>query len=224
MSSLQSENSQSLSIAQNSQILQTPQAQQAPQAPQEILPLTLEQLQPFPLPKQLNSLPNPQFTTFTSDPELIKGYIHSLESYRSTISTLVTTLTNVSTSVLQEDIRDNLIPQYEALIDKITNQVQQLTEIHKEYLSMETIQYQLLSTNFNSNVLMRKFQKMIEESNNECKEIVQKYHKVSRQDAKENSADSLTKLIHEFRESRKSYHLRKEKMNRWQEERVSGFI
>ena len=34
----------------------------------------------------------------------------------------------------------------------------------------------------------------------------------------------FTKSLKEFRATRKDYHLLKEKLNRWNEERVSGFI
>ncbi|CAK9437948.1 uncharacterized protein LODBEIA_P23260 [Lodderomyces beijingensis] len=199
--------------------MSTPTPPQAYQIPQLIPPLTLETLAPFPLPPKLNSLPSTQFTQFTTNPELISSYIHTLQAYRRQISTLTSSLSTL-THVLQSEVRDSLILKYEQLISKIQDQLGQLQQLFQEFVNLETIQYQLLSANFNSDLLKLKYRKMVERLNDVSIEIASG----ATRGGAGGGDDEVGRMLERFRDSRKVYHLQREKLNRWEEERVSGFI
>ena len=91
--------------------------------------------------------------------------------------------------------------------------------IYQEFLNLETYQYQLLSNNFNQDILKLKFKKLLEKTNQDSLNIVKNYHEKG-----ESTDDDFNNMIENFKESRKLYHSRKEKLYRWEEERVSGFV
>lgn len=80
----------------------------------------------------------------------------------------------------------------------------------------------LSSSNFNQDNLKAKFKKLIEENNQESLDIVKNFN--DRSHGSEISDESFGTMIENFKNSRKLYHFRKEKLNRWEEERVSGFL
>ncbi|KAI3405657.2 hypothetical protein KGF56_001675 [Candida oxycetoniae] len=188
------------------------------QLPQLIDLLKLETLEPFPLPNKLSSLPNSQFSEFTENRQLITGYISQLNNYKTKLDEIKTTLAEISQAILKTQIRDYLIPRYQELILHITEQISKLTQLYNEFLNLETIQYQLLSSTFNLDTLKLKFKKMIEKNDSESIDIARGFDGGGSDDA------NMVKMLSEFRKSRKLYHFRKEKLNRWQEERVGGFM
>ncbi|EGW31565.1 uncharacterized protein SPAPADRAFT_62174 [Spathaspora passalidarum NRRL Y-27907] len=172
-------------------------------------PLQDSELNAFPLPKNLELLPNSNIKEFVENKELIQGYIKQLEAYKHHQSKLLKKLSTVD-ELLSKDITQ-LIEQYQQLIVKITQQIQSISTIYQEFVNLETIQYQLLSSNFNSENLKHKFAKLTEDES-----------KFDFGDSKENG--EFSDFIERFRANRRVYHYRKEKLNRWNEERVGGFL
>lgn len=183
--------------------------------PQTVPPLAIEELKPFPLPKQLDSLPKKSFEEFVSNKKLIKGYMHQLETYKLRLDELQERASLVS-SLLQEEINDTLIPQYQEVSNNILQRIKTLTQLHNEFLNLETVQYQSMSSTFNEELLKHKFKKLIERNDEESREIVKNL------DSNELTDNQLADTLERFKQSRKTYHFRKEKLNRWEEQRVSG--
>mmetsp|Transcript_6479 Transcript_6479/g.8128 ORF Transcript_6479/g.8128 Transcript_6479/m.8128 type:complete len:186 (+) Transcript_6479:38-595(+) len=184
---------------------------------EQIQPLTLKTLEPFPLPKYLDSLPISIIERFTQLHNLVLGYIKQLPAYQELNETVLKAL-NWQITKLNEI--SGLLKTYNATGTQIKEQIAKLNSLYSEFINLETYQYQLLSSNFNQEFLKNKFHKVIINNDQESKKLVKEF--------KENNTEDfeslLNNLIKDFRSSRKSYHLRKEKLNRWNEERVSGFI
>ncbi|KAM9921715.1 hypothetical protein OXX59_006327 [Metschnikowia pulcherrima] len=179
---------------------------------EHLQPLSIEQLRPFPLEKSLQSLPQKFQDEFASSYELVKGYTRNLEAYRAleeqarqAINDTLATINSISV-VLEE---------YERNSDTIVKQVEKLDALYKEFLTLETLQYQLLSSNYDQSFLKIKYAKLVAESDRQSDEIVDGYR---------NSGGDMSSFLLRFKDSRKAYHGRKEKLNRWEEDRVSGFI
>lgn len=184
---------------------------------EQIEPLTLKTLEPFPLPKYLDSLPVSIIEQFTQLHSLVLGYIKQLPAYDKSNETILETL-NWQITKLNEISR--ILKTYNATGTVIKEKIAKLNSLYSEFINLETYQYQLLSSNFNQEFLKNKFHKVIVENDQESKELVKKFKGSSSNDFE----NLLNNLIKDFRSSRKTYHLRKEKLNRWNEERVSGFI
>lgn len=184
---------------------------------EQIQPLTINQLDPFPLPKYLDSLPVPIIHEFVEQHELVQGFIKQLPEYQKFNNSIIEVL-NWQISKLNE-ISD-ILKVYDDTGKHIQEQVAELKAVYNEFINLETFQYQLLSSNFNQEFLKRKYNKIIQENDKQSKETVKQFNPKG----SENFDDEFNDLIKEFRSSRKSYHMRKEKLNRWNEERVSGFI
>lgn len=170
--------------------------------------LSLPQLNPFPLPKQLEALPPQLLEAFTQLYELVRGYVQQLPSYeekkREIVNTVGTLIDHIN-SITQS------LESYSATRTVIEGQIHQLQKLYQEFVNLETIQYQLLSSNFNQDLLRRKFHKLVDASHTESLRLCQ-------------PSDNIEQSLRKFKEARVTYHLRKEKLNRWDEERVSGFM
>lgn len=178
--------------------------------------VTAEELKPFPLPQYLLVLPEIVLTEFSRLYDLVQGYIKSLPQFKQHFRVNVINELNVQVSQLNQCI--DLLIQYNEISEKIKTRVDEVNGIYGEWINLETIQYQLLSSNFNQEVLKKRFEKLIAES--EVKLVAEiKTFKNSGQ-----SEADFNEFVENFRRERKVYHLRKEKFNRWNEERVTGFI
>lgn len=184
---------------------------------EQIQPLTLKTLEAFPLPKYLDSLPVSIIEQFIQLHSLILGYIKQLPAYQKWNETIIETL-NWQITNLNEI--SSILKTYNGTGTLIKEKMAKLNSLYSEFINLETYQYQLLSSNFNQEFLKNKFHKVIVENDQESKKLVKEF-KGSSSDDFENLFNNLIK---DFRSSRKTYHLRKEKLNRWNEERVSGFI
>ncbi|EMG46218.1 hypothetical protein SBY92_000949 [Candida maltosa Xu316] len=193
--------------------------QTQPKIPNPIKPITFEELQAFPLPKHLEALPTANFQQFTENKELLQSYIKQLDTYQSKQQEIVNQLNQLD-DFLENVVCKKLMNEYEELIEKINQQIKSINIIYQEFINLETYQYQLLSSNYNQDNLKLKFKKLIEENNQESLNIVKKFH----EKAGENSDENFSTMIENFKNSRKLYHYRKEKLYRWEEERVSGFL
>ncbi|KAK6465392.1 hypothetical protein DFJ63DRAFT_310488 [Scheffersomyces coipomensis] len=189
-----------------------------------IEPFKIDQLQPFPLPKSLEGLPNANFEQFINNEELIKGYIKDLETYKTHQDTIVDRLSQLQ-GVIKQEILDQLLTQYINQIQIIKNQLKSIHQIYQDFLNLETYQYQLLSSNFNQDYLIKnKFTKLIESNKEDSMQIIKKFGSKNTGDDSNIDEGEFNELIGKFKQSRQLYHLRKEKLNRFNEERVSGFI
>ncbi|KAK6459281.1 uncharacterized protein RJT20DRAFT_132421 [Scheffersomyces xylosifermentans] len=188
----------------------------------QIEPLTFNELRAFPLPKYLESLPNVNLQEFLGDENLIRGYVKELQTYKDHQAKILAQLKQ-SEAVLEDKILNDLIKKYAQIVEKITQQMNRITSLYQEFRNLEMYQYQLLSSNFNRDFLIKnKFGHLIEKNNQESIQLVKDFHsKVADESELE---PRLNELITNFRKSRQQYHLRKEKLNRWNEERVSGSV
>lgn len=176
--------------------------------------LTINELQPIPLPKAIESLPSKNVQEFLNNNELLGGYIKTLKGYQEKRAQIVSKLQLIG--AVHETICQ-LIKDYVALSQKMVDQIKAIQQMYQEFTNLEVIQYQLLSSNFNQDFLIKnKFSKLIDANHEQSVDIVRKM--------KQTSETEFNNSLAQFRASRKTYHLRKEKLNRWNEERVSGFI
>lgn len=189
--------------------------------PQPVKQLTFDELKAFPLPKAVETLPTSYLQDFSDNKQLLQGYIRQLEAYSTKQQEVVRTLQQAD-DILENVVYSQLIKDYEKVIDKINQQIKSINIIYQEFINLETYQYQLLSSNFNQDNLKAKFKKLIEENNQESLDIVKNFN--DRSHGSEISDESFGTMIENFKNSRKLYHFRKEKLNRWEEERVSGFL
>lgn len=162
---------------------------------------------------QIASLPVEIQKEILKDESLIKGIIGGTEECKE------------MEGKLQGDIEENikqlkqvkeLMKKYEGIDEKIKKKVQKIDELHKEFMSHETIQYQYLSNNFNGEFLKTKLMKAIKWDIEEAKMTIKQ--------VKNGDNQEFGDLLEKFKNQRKSVHLKQEKMNRWNEERVSGFL
>ncbi|CAX42857.1 conserved hypothetical protein [Candida dubliniensis CD36] len=186
--------------------------------PEPIKFVSIEDLNAFPLPKTLESLPPSVFQQFLDSKDLLQGYLKQLKAYQEKQQEIIDQLDDLD-NILGNVIHKQLIKDYTALVDKINQQIKSINIIYQEFLNLETYQYQLLSNNFNQDILKLKFKKLLEKTNQESLNIVKDYHETA-----ESTEDDLNNMFENFKESRKLYHSRKEKLYRWEEERVSGFV
>lgn len=179
-----------------------------------IPPLTIGKLRPFPLPKELVNLPSTVIEQLSSLYELTQGFVLSLETYHNHEKEVFRAIDdNVNT--LNRII--DLLHEYCARADQIAEHVEQMETLYREFLSLETQQYQLLSGNFNTDLLKVRFEKLVQE-------LDQKSLVVARSFQLELSLAGLLRFLQEFKDTRKGYHMRKEKLNRWEEERIGGLF
>lgn len=177
-------------------------------------PLNIELLKAFPLPRTLEALPPHILQDFAKQYELVKGYVKLLPSYQQ-LETDLRTVVQAQVDTLNEVI--GLLDEYRKNSNAISDNLKKMEQLYQEFLNYETYQYQLMSSNFNQNFLKLKFSKLASASNQESVDVVRSY----RNDPEEKS---LAAFLQQFRQSRKQYHLLKEKLNRWDEERISGLI
>lgn len=175
--------------------------------------LTLRQLEPFPLPKNLAVLPALFLEEFSLLYELVKGYVKSLTTYTQFEAELTSAL-DKSIEMLNKIIAT--LAEYQQVGPAMADQVKKIEKLYEEFTNLETYQYQLLSSNYNQNLLRSKYSKLAAASDDEATQIIKNY--------RGNSEEDLQTFLLRFKDSRKAYHLRREKLSRWEEERVSGFI
>ena len=175
-------------------------------------PLSLADLTPLKVPHQLEILPYTIKTQFLQLHELVSGYIKTLDGYkqhqaqlRDVVNKLIEQLNEITT----------MINEYEDTAKTIEEQLAKIKELHQEFINLETYHYQLLAANFNQTFLKTKFKKRVESLDQEGYKIVQNVGK---------DHNDLETTLEQFRALRKKYHLRREKLHRRDEDRVTGFI
>lgn len=157
--------------------------------------------------EDIQLLPAANLQKLIDDPRLISGYIKQSQQFIQYVESIAATLDEDSSKLLQVQ---TLIDKYQAISQTITRQLTQILQIYQEFINLQAIQYKLLLI-FNQDYLMKKFERQLEDR-------AQKSHESIDYD------DAELTYIARFRQERKQYHLQKEKLNRWKEERVTGFI
>ncbi|CAH2351567.1 hypothetical protein CLIB1423_04S00958 [[Candida] railenensis] len=176
---------------------------------------SVEELKPFPLPKQLSTLPEHVLREFSQSYELVNGYVQSLPQFKGYQEVVVQELNQ---QIHKINVCCELLNEYSEVAERIKNQTQSLNSSYGEWTNLETIQYQLLSANFNQESLKKKFEKHLNETNQQSYDEIKKFKNSSQ------SESDFADFVENFRKQRKTYHSKKEKMNRWNEERVTGFV
>lgn len=182
-----------------------------------IEPLTLALLKPFPLPKYVESLPNPVLQEFADLYALVAGYVKTLPQYKEFKDSQIQQL-NTQLLLLNEIIV--MLEEYNVTSEKIKEQLNKIKSLFQEFSDLETYQYQFLSSNFNPENLKAKFTKLMELNEVNSLSVAHRIRELP-QDAFEEEFESH---INAFKNHRKEYHLQREKLNRWNEERVAGFF
>lgn len=175
-------------------------------------PLSVETLVPLKVPRQLDILPHSIKEQFLRLQDLVTGYIQSLDAYKEYHAQLAGAINQLIQKL--NEVTD-MINEYNETAGAIDGQLAKIRELHQEFINLETYHYQLLAANYNQTFLKNKFKKLVEQLDQESREI-------SREASKD--PQDLESLLAKFRALRETYHLRREKLNRWDEERVTGFI
>lgn len=166
----------------------------------------------IPISYDLRNLPDEYQVNFCKDHSLLFGYVASVRIYEDFREELLNLL-----GALEPKIKHLLvmIREYLNTSTRIHSQIILLDQTFKEFITLETYQFQLLASNFNQKVLRHKFRSNTE---TEATSIT-----VSGCE-NDSSMPTLLDSLHRFKASRKSHHLRQEKLHRWTDERVSGFV
>lgn len=173
--------------------------------------LPMLELNPLPVPKQLESLPRKFADEFLSSYEIIQGFVKSTSSY-ATAQQEALQLIDATIAVINSIIE--LLAQYEENTELIKGNAKRIDSLYKRFLDLETVQYQLLSANYDQNFLRLKLEKAANKIGVDSRSIAQE----------RKSDDDLQTFLTRFKSTRKQYHSRREKLNRWNEERISGFF
>lgn len=186
-------------------------------------PLSTELLEALPLPRQLDILPPKLLEEFASLPDLLRGYIKSLPAYQETqktVSEIRTDQQKAFDSIL------HILDEYERTGNSIRQKLTELEALYPQFLSLQTTQYQLLAANFSREHLQRKYSALMRQTDAESRSLA---HDLSL--AGSVPMDSLTlddgllaARMAQFTAKRSVYHKRREKLLRWNEDRVAGFI
>lgn len=175
--------------------------------------VTIDTLKPFPLPKLLENLPPQLLADFSLLYELVRGFTLQLPQYTEADAKVIKAISQ-QVGLINEII--TLLQKYGSESSRISLLLKTIDKLYREFLNLETYQFQLLTSNFNQNFLRLKFTKLVGEADRQAVEYVRNHKNTNEVD--------ITTLLHNFKEQRKQYHVGKEKLNRWEEDRVSGFI
>lgn len=162
------------------------------------------------LPQELSVLPDSVVTKLYEDVALLTSFIKDQPDYKQFNDTIIEKM-NYQISKLNEILA--IFQKYQGISKEIEDKVNKLNLLHHEFLDLETIQYKLLSSNFNQDYQKLKFQKLIDQSHNNSLKLIENIN-----------YKEFDSFLKSFKSSRKVYHLRMEKMNRWNEERITGFV
>lgn len=171
------------------------------------------------LPRDLLVLPNEFVDQLTKQHQLLAGYIRLTHEYQSHNEEITKTL-NEQILKLNEIIA--IFDKYQNTSDEINELIPKIHDTFNQFQNLELIQYQLLSTNFNHDLLKTKFQKLIAQSDLQTKQII--HESTGKLGNLTDNYDQFNEFMRLFKQNRKIYHLRQEKLNRWNEERVTGLL
>lgn len=160
-------------------------------------------LEPFPLPRALASLPPSHLAEFARLYELVKGYVASLPKTQEHNEAVLATISREVSKI--EDIRQ-MLRKHSDVSERITLQLAQLDRLVTQFGVLETQQYQLLSQ-FSSATQRQRLAKV-----------------VARDKCPAYNGEEVGQFLEQFRQRRKAFHVRNHKLQRWLEERVSGFV
>lgn len=164
-------------------------------------------------------LPDAQVAELLDDTDTLMGLVQSGAHYVDAVNTIDESLAN---STHNYEAARKLIDEYHTVTAQIKQQVGMIESQHRDFLALQMAQHQLLLTFSPEFALKAKFKKLVEQSDTESQDIATRCEGLSADGVDDDPELALT--LAKFRESRKQYHLRQEKLNRWNEERVSGLV
>lgn len=166
-----------------------------------------------PLSLDIRNLPDEYQEYLLNNNDLLVGYIATLHRYNEVENSLLASLENLTQRIQQIIL---MIYDYKSVTDRIQTQVHLLDNAFKEFLSLETYQYQLLASNYNHGRLKQKLKSNIEDYKTRL--ATPSVEPVN------DAANGISHALNNFKNNRKLHHLTQEKLYRWMEERVSGFV
>lgn len=184
----------------------------------QVVPLSATDLGDL-LTPNVSDLPDAQVAELSKDDLILRGLAQSGAHYVAAVNMIDESLVN---SIQDYEASRKLIDEYRIITTKIKEQVGQIEAQHRDFLALQVAQHQLLLTFSPEFALKAKFKKFVEQSDVESQEVASRCKTSSADGTDDDSILVLT--LSEFRHSRKRFHLRQEKLNRWNEERVSGLV
>lgn len=172
----------------------------------------VDDLKPLTVPSQLHILPQSIKQQFLELHELLTGYIKSLDGYQVHHARLKEVITK---SIEQLNEISDMIDEYDGISKDIDDLLAKIKKLHEEFINLETYHYQLLAANYSPTFLKSKYKKLVANLDLDSKDKLQNVLL---------NPNDFEDALEQFRALRKLYHLRREKLNRWEEERVTGFI
>lgn len=166
-----------------------------------------------PISLDIKNLPDEYQEYLFRNDDLLVGYILSLHRYSELENSLLESLEHLTQMIQQIQV---MFHDYRSVTDRIQDQVHLLDNAFKEFLSLETYQYQLLASNYHQGSLKQRLKSNIEEYKTRSAGISMEFVN--------DSANSISHVLNNFKNNRKVHHLTQEKLYRWMEERVSGFV
>ncbi|PVH22592.1 hypothetical protein CXQ85_005164 [Candidozyma haemuli] len=165
------------------------------------------------IPQEIKSLPEEYQSRIISSQNLLKGYVTSFSEYQEVEKVVACDLEGLI-STLNDII--GMISSYKIVFQDIKRRLLLMNDLYKEFISLETYQYQLLSSSFHQSYLRLKFKESLDELQASTMSTCRQGASIP--------TNKVNSFLDEFTTSRRKYHLKQEKYNRWTEERVSGFV
>lgn len=161
--------------------------------------------------KQITNLTPEYKRYFLGLYDLIRGYALLSSDYRKLEEQLISLLDSFCETLMGTI---HLLTDYNYYSTEIRNNINVLEKLYKNFIELQTHQFQLLSSNFNQSFLRLRIKKLIDQDD----EATLDWYRTQKK------KEPVTGILEEFKAMRKTHHLRLEKLYRWQEERVSGPI
>lgn len=157
----------------------------------------MKSLQDVDLTQELVSLPLDNLRQFGKDHEKVKGFVQSSQEARDHRAQLCR---EVNTQVEMLSKVMSLLEDYKKVSGTIQYKLKQLDGLQKEFLDLETTEYQLLAANFNSNAIESKLGLYIDQLDQRSQRLAQDLSTAS-------DEITLHSTLKAFQEARREYHL-----------------
>ncbi|KAM3122456.1 hypothetical protein ACQ2H7_004368 [Candidozyma auris] len=161
--------------------------------------------------KQITNLTPEYKRYFLGSYDLIRGYALLSSDYRKLEEQLISLLDSFCETLMGTI---HLLTDYNYYSTEIRNNINVLEKLYKNFIELQTHQFQLLSSNFNQSFLRSRIKKLIDQDD----EATLDWYRTQKK------KEPVTGILEEFKAMRKTHHLRSEKLYRWQEERPSSFL
>lgn len=160
-------------------------------------PLSMKGLHNVQLTQELESLPLDNLRQFANDHEKVNGFVQSSQEATEQRAQL---RRDVSTQVEMLSKVMSLLEDYKKVSGTIEYKLKQLDGLQKEFLDLETTEYQLLAANYNSNAIESKLSLYVDQLDLKSQLLAQDLTRA-------NDEITLHSTLKAFQEARKEYHL-----------------